>query len=192
VAVCSSCMSEIPSGEEVLVAGKNRRESNTILCVNCASTVEQVFEAETKNPNLPLAVLLGIVAAVAGGLIWYAIVALTNYQLGIAAVGIGYLVGLAVVFGAGKKRGPALQAVAVVITLVAMVVGEYFVVRHFAVKAFAEEGISDIPVLLPLKTMFDWVIIGIKEDPITLLFWAIALFAAVSVPGRRRLRRVKA
>jgi len=185
-------MAEVPAGEEVLVAGKNRREPNAILCANCASTVEQALEAETKDPNLPVAILLGIVAAIAGGLIWYAIVALTNYQLGIVAVGIGYLVGVAVLFGAGKKRGPALQAIAVVITLIAMVVGEYFVVRHFAVKALAEEGTTGIPLLLPFKAMSELVVIGVKEDPITLLYWAIALFAAFSVPGRRRLRRVKA
>ncbi len=191
MAICSSCMAEIPAGDEVLVAGKNRREPNTVLCASCASTVEQALEAETKNPNLPPAILLGIVAAVAGGLIWYAIVALTNYQLGIVAVGIGYLVGLAVMHGAGRKRGPALQAIAVVITLIAMVVGEYFVVRHFAVKALAEEGVTGIPILLPAKAMFELVFLGVKEDLLTLLFWAIALWAAFSVPARRRLRRAK-
>ena len=191
MAICSSCMAEIPAGDEVLVAGKNRREPNSVLCSNCASTVEQALEAETKDPNLPPAILLGIVAAVAGGLIWYAIVALTNYQLGIVAVGIGYLVGLAVMFGAGKKRGPALQAIAVVITLIAMVVGEYFVIRHFWVEALAEEGTTGIPLLLPINGMFTLVTEGIKLEPITLLFWAIALWAAFSVPGRRRLRRAK-
>jgi len=191
MAICSSCMAEIPAGDEVLVAGKNRREPNSVLCSNCASTVEQALEAETKDPNLPPAILLGIVAAVVGGLIWYAIVALTNYQLGIVAVGIGYLVGLAVMFGAGKKRGPALQAIAVVITLIAMVVGEYFVIRHFAVKALAEEGVTGVPLLLPIKDVVSIVTEGIKADPVTLLFWAIALWAAFSVPGRRRLRRAK-
>ena len=190
MAICSNCMAEIPAGDEVLVAGKSRREPNTILCANCASTVEQALEAETKDPNLPVAILLGIAAAVAGALIWYAIVALTNYQLGIAAVGVGYLVGLAVLFGAGKKRGPTLQVIAVVITLIAMVAGEYLTVRHFAVKALAEGGTTGVPLFLPLRSMFDLVIVGIKEDPITLLFWALALYTAFSVPGRRRLRRV--
>ena len=191
MAICSNCMAEIPSGEEILVAGRNRKEPNTLLCASCASTVEQALEAETKNPNLPTAILLGLVAAVAGGLIWYAIVALTNYQLGIIAVGIGYLVGLAVMFGAGRKRGPALQAIAVVITLIAMVVGEYFVVRHAVEEARATEGLTSLPLFLPVKAMFEFVYIGVKTDLLTLLFWAIALWAAFSVPGRRRLRRVK-
>jgi hypothetical protein len=38
--------------------------------------------------------------------------------------------------------------------------------------------------------MLDLVITSIGEDLLTLVFWAIALWAAFAAPARRRLRRV--
>jgi hypothetical protein len=38
--------------------------------------------------------------------------------------------------------------------------------------------------------MIDLVVTSIGENLITLVFWAIALWAAFSTPARRRLRRV--
>lgn len=187
---CQVCQAEIPEGHQVEVRGKGRQGPNAILCANCAGEIDRQFQAETENPNLLLAVLAGIAAAAAGALIWYGFVAITNYQVGIIAAGMGWLVGLAVVFGSGRKRGPALQAISVIITLVALVVSQYLILRHFVVEYLAQQGFTEVPLLMPLGMALDLVVEGVKQEPITLLFWAIALFAAFSTPARRRLRRV--
>ena len=51
--------------------------------------------------NLALAILVGGAAALLGALLWAALTVITDYQLGIAALGIGLLVGIAVRY-AGK------------------------------------------------------------------------------------------
>jgi hypothetical protein len=188
---CQICQAEIPEGHEVEVRGKGRRDPNTIICPSCAGEIDRQFQAETQNPNLILAVLAGLAAAAAGALIWYGFVALTNYQVGLIAAGMGLLVGLAVMFGSGRKRGPALQAISVTITLAALIISEYLILRHLYVEYLAGQGFSGLPLFMPLNAMFELVVTGIKEDPITLAFWAVALLAAFAMPARRRLRRME-
>jgi hypothetical protein len=188
--VCQMCQADIPAGHGVEVRGKSRRDPNAILCSNCASGIEQQLHAETKRPNLLLAVLAGLAAAVIGTLVWYGVVIITNYRVGFIVAGVGWLVGIAVVFGSGRKRGPALQAVSVAITLVALVVSQWLIMRHFVVEVLVEQGFTGLPLFMPLDAMFDLVITGITEDLLTLIFWAIALWAAFATPARRHLRRV--
>ena len=190
MAICQLCEADIPEGHQVEIQGKGRRALNSIICPNGASDIEQTLQAETENPNLILAVLAGLAAAIVGTLVWYGVVVITNYQLGFIAVGVGWLVAMAVVFGSGRKRGPALQAISVAITLVALTMSEYLIVRYSLSEYLVEQGFTEIPLFLPLGAMLELVVASIQENLLTLIFWAIALWAAFSTPARRRLRRV--
>ena len=125
-------------------------------------------------------------------LIWYGIVVVADYQLGIIAIAVGWLVAQGVMLGAGRKRGPSLQAISVVITIGAMAASEYLIVRHILIQLAVEEGyfVNDVPFLLPLEDIWFLIFEGIKADPITLVFWAIALWEAFSLPAKQRLRKI--
>ena len=85
-----------------------------------------------------LALLAGLVAAVAGGVAWGLISKHTDYEVGIVAWGIGFVAGFAVERAAGGRRSPDLQAVAVVSALLGVLIGKYLGFA-FAVQE-AEEG----------------------------------------------------
>ena len=88
--------------------------------------------------SLPLAAAAGLVAAIAGGVVWGLIVKWSEYEIGIVAWGIGFLVGAAVVAAGRGRKGPALQAVAVVCALVGILLGKYLGYA-FAVQEQLEE-----------------------------------------------------
>ncbi|MEO5575555.1 MAG: signal peptidase I [Gaiellaceae bacterium] len=72
-----------------------------------------------------LALLAGLVVAVAGGIAWGLISKYTDYEVGVVAWGIGFVVGFAVERAAGGRRSADLQAIAVVTALLGVLVGKY-------------------------------------------------------------------
>ncbi len=150
------------------------------------AVMEDILQVD-KRPNWIGALLLGIAAAVVSSLIWYVIVVVTNYEVGFVAIVVGAIIGVAVKFGSGSKTGVALGVMALVITLVAMLVSEYLIIREVLIQAMVAEGFTEIeaPLLMPVADMVELIQIGIEESPTTLLYWGIAAFAAFSIPGRR-------
>jgi hypothetical protein len=125
----------------------------------------------------------GVVGAIVGATVatglWYAVVAFSGWQIGLVAVAVGFIVARAAVFGAGSGSIP-LVVVSVVFTLLALVVSEYLIVYHFITQSFGTEGA--ISVIQPLDFVVTVVSESVQAEPITLLFWAIALFQAVAIP----------
>lgn len=189
MATCANCGVAIPEGHEIVLRGKDKKAPSITLCPNCVSATERAFQAETEEANLMGALLMGLGAALISSLIWYAVVVVTDYELGIIAIAVGWLVAQAVMLGAGRKRGRRLQGLSLVITVVAMAFSEYLIVRHFIVQALAKEGFTEFRLLLPLGDMLAVIVEGIKASPLTLLFWGIAVWEAFTLPARRRLRR---
>jgi hypothetical protein len=125
-------------------------------------------------------VLAGLVAAILATAIWYGVVATTHFQVGIVAIAVGFIVGQGVVFGARRHTSIVLVAVSVVLTLVALAVSEYLIVAHFVSQ---ELGFA-VDLVQPPDVFFGVVSESLGADPLTLVFWAIALFQAFIIPWR--------
>ena len=65
---------------------------------------------------LARACLFGFGAAIVGAVLYYAVIAITNFQIGLVAIAIGYIVGYAVHRGAGGRGGRRFQVLALVLT----------------------------------------------------------------------------
>jgi hypothetical protein len=85
-------------------------------CAACRGVVEREVEAGKSRARFSGAVQYGALAAIAGSVGWVVISKVTGYQIGIVAIGIGYLVGKAVRKGAGGLGGRRYQYLAVFLT----------------------------------------------------------------------------
>lgn len=93
------------------------RANGRVFCGACRAAIERHFG---RPGNFGRATLYGAGAAVGGGVLYYAVLAITHLQIGLIAVAVGYLVGKAVRQGSGTPGGRRYQALAVVFTYVAI------------------------------------------------------------------------
>jgi hypothetical protein len=142
------------------------------------------------QPRLPAStnhilggLLAGIVAAVLATALWYAVVVISHYQLGIVAIVVGFLVGQAVVLGASRRGSIALVGISVVLTLLALVISEYLIIANFVSQQLAPG--ETIELIQSPAFVVEVVVESVKADPLTLAFWAIALFQAFTIPARQ-------
>lgn len=140
---------------------------------------------------------LGILGGVIGGAIgavlstglWYGVVTATHIQAGIVAIAVGWIIGQAVVLAAGRAT-ISLVPVSVAWTLVALVVAQYLIAVRFINELLDANQVGvHLPILAAPTDVLDTVWNWIQYDPLTLLFWGIALFEAVVIPWRRTMRR---
>jgi hypothetical protein len=131
---------------------------------------ENVLPAEG---NLPFAVAAGFVAAIVGAAIWAGITVATEYQIGWMAVGVGFLVGIAVrQFGKGST--PVYGVIGAALALVGCVLGNVLTLVAFfgigeEISFFAALGAVDftkVPAIL-IET----------GSPMDLLFYFLAVSA---------------
>jgi hypothetical protein len=85
-------------------------------CDNCRQLVLSSTVTPRTTGPLVRAGLFGLAAAVAGAAIYYAVIAITNFEIGLVAILIGYMVGYMVRKGAGGRGGRRFQVLAVVLT----------------------------------------------------------------------------
>ena len=85
-------------------------------CDNCRQMVLSAAVTPRTTGPLVRAGLFGLAAAVAGAAIYYAVIAITNFEIGLVAILIGYMVGYMVRKGAGGRGGRRFQVLAVVLT----------------------------------------------------------------------------
>lgn len=126
------------------------------------------------------AILAGLAVAIAGGVVWGLIVKSTEYEIGFAAWGIGFLAGMAILFATRGRRGLPLQLIAVVSALLGIAIGKYLSFAWILADVAKEQtgGAVEVPVLSrdTLDLFFDE--LGVVFDWIDLLWAGLAVFSA--------------
>ena len=152
------------------------------MCATCATAAAGATPDVAGHHNIAAGAGMGLLAAAAAAVAWYAVVAMTQYQVSVMAVGVGYLVGRAVSLGA-RGQGPKLQGVAVGLTVLSMAVAEYLISLHFFNAFYAAESLPEASLVQPPGVMLSVVQESLAADPMTLLFWLLAMAVAFRVPG---------
>lgn len=105
---CSGCQQAI-AGEYFDVNGQS-------VCRSCRDALAQHAETPRGLSVLAKACLFGVVAAILGAVLYYAVVAITNFEIGFVAIAIGYMVGYAIRLATANRGGRRFQILAVVLT----------------------------------------------------------------------------
>ncbi len=110
---CARCDREIAT--EYYEAG------GVIVCPDCRAALVADAAAGSATGRLSRAAVFGLGGALAGAALYYAILAITGYEIGLVAIAVGWLVGRAVQLGSGHRGGRVYQVLAVVLTYLAIV-----------------------------------------------------------------------
>ena len=92
---CAYCKRPLPA-EYYDVSGKST-------CADCRGQIEALIQTPRNAATFLKALLFGSVAGIAGAVIYYAVIAITNFEIGIVAILIGYMVGYAIRKGASGR-----------------------------------------------------------------------------------------
>jgi hypothetical protein len=88
---------------------------NQVLCAPC-KTAATAPPTGSGFVRFLKAVLFGTAAGLLGAAIWYGIRIITNYEIGLIAVLVGFLVGKAIHIASGRRGGIGYQILAILIT----------------------------------------------------------------------------
>lgn len=125
-----------------------------------------------EQQNLVAGIVVGAAAALVGAVIWAFITALTEYQIGWMAIGIGFLVATAVRV-AGKGIDKIFGIVGALLSLIGCVVGNLLTAIYVIAKA---QGVSELDVMAALDFQFIVEIMVAMFDPMDILFYVLAMY----------------
>jgi hypothetical protein len=144
---------------------------------------------EERSGAVLTAALVGLGAAVVGGIAWGLIVKWTDYEIGFAAWGIGFIVGTAVVFGAQGRRGTQFQALAVALALVGIVLGKYLAFVWIGQDVIDKAGFTlSLPVFSSNTVRLFWEGRGDIWGGWDLLWAGLAVVTAFRIPQREQAK----
>lgn len=109
---CSACTRPLD--------GEYWEVGTSVVCGACRDGMVDYFEGGSAPGRVMRSILLGGAAAAIGAFIWYLIIRITDYNIGIVAIAVGWMVGRGVVKGSRSRGGWFYQALAVGLTYVAI------------------------------------------------------------------------
>ncbi|RKH41956.1 hypothetical protein D7X55_17875 [Corallococcus sp. AB049A] len=90
-----------------------------LLCPACREEVEEAMKGGSKSKRALTASMYGFGAGIAGAIVYW-VVSLTGYNIGLIAILVGWMVGTAVFKGSESRGGRGYQALAVLLTYLAV------------------------------------------------------------------------
>jgi hypothetical protein len=110
---CTACNADITT---------SYYEANgAIVCISCRAKLRAQLTGGSGSARFAKAIGFGLAAAAAGSALYYAILKLTGYEIGLVAIVVGFIVGRAVNRGSQGRGGRAYQLLAVGLTYLAIV-----------------------------------------------------------------------
>jgi hypothetical protein len=156
------------------LVGKGTREIDQ-------AKLQMLLQEVKDNQNLLFGTIGGVIAAAIGAAIWAIITALSNFQIGWMAVGVGFLVGYGVRIS-GKGIDKTFGVVGAVLSLLGCVVGNLLTACILISK---HQHIAFLQLLPGLNPQIAIELIKATFHPMDLLFYGIAVYEGYKFSFRR-------
>jgi hypothetical protein len=156
--------------------------NGAMVCEKCRYAIEERLTRGSSVARFARATAAGVVAAILGALLDYAIAALTGYEFGLIAILVGFTVGAAVRWGANGRGGWPYQGLAIGLTYLA-IVSTY--IPGLAESSNADGAIIPLALLLALACVAPF-LAGV-ENIIGLIIIGIGLYEAWRLNRRTEL-----
>lgn len=131
--------------------------------------------------NLPKAVLLGALASIVGAVAWGLISVATGYQIGYMAIGVGFLVGMAMRQGKGVTM--IFGIIGAALSLLSCVMGDFFSIIGLIAKEY------DISFMETLTQIDLKDVVSLLTDNLasmTIVFYGVALYEGYKLSFREQ------
>lgn len=129
--------------------------------------------------NLTKGLLCGAIACVVGAAVWALVSVSTGLQMAYMAIGIGFLVGLAMRMGKGVR--PIFGFVGAALALLSCVLGDYFSLIGYVAQDY-ELSYMETLTTVPMADVFDALIQNLLS--MTALFYGIAVYEGYKLSFR--------
>lgn len=143
--------------------------------------IQQAMEELKSEENFPMAVIAGLAGALLGAVLWAVITATTQYQIGFMAVGVGFLVGLAIRY-AGKGVSTRFGILGAALSLFGCVVGN---ILTLATVISQQESIPVAEVLSNMDLQVAIELMTLTFHPLDILFYGLALYYGYKMSFRQ-------
>lgn len=130
------------------------------------------IEAIRSEQNLLGGIVAGLVGAIVGGAMWAAITAATEFQIGWMAIGIGFLVGIAM-RAVGKGIEPTFGYIGAGLSLFGCALGNYLTVVWFVAE---NQDIEFLDLVTSMRPADIANLMSVTFEPMDLLFYGIAAY----------------
>jgi hypothetical protein len=162
-----------------------------------SAEAEKVFGAGVCQAQAPSAGALvqaligGVFAALVGGAAWAVLVIVSGYEIGFAAIGIGFLSGCGVVLMSRGGMGPLFQVIAALSSVLGVAVGKYVYYFYYLKEAVTEEYGLEVAAnvrLLSLGVLESFIMdAGSFLGGFDILWVALAVITAWKIPSLKTL-----
>jgi hypothetical protein len=165
----------------------HHRFTGEYIMIDTSVTTQPAIEQLDDQPNLLMGLIGGVLAMLVGAIVWGTVTYFTEYQIGWMAIGVGFLVGIAIKFF-GRGKSPVFGISGAVLALIGCVLGNLIFYTGIIAQ---EQGASFLEVffLLLLTPAAAIEVFTIAFDFMDIFFYALAAYAGFSASMDMKRKR---
>lgn len=110
------------------IQGEYWEANGKVACTSCKDRIDARVPSGNAASRFLMASALGTGAMILGALVWWAVARFAHLEAALIAIGIGWLVGMGVRFGAQHRGGWVYQLMAVALTYLSIVLAYSFLI----------------------------------------------------------------